>query len=433
MFLTLNDFLAKFPPIKISRDEFINRFTVMYKQPVTLKTMFTLGASSNNIKPIIKGPTDKRYIRREEIIDYFYEIVIVNRAKYLTFFYNSFFNFQDPRNMKWDGISIMMDPPGTNKAKSIHINNNQLSNSLSLQKNDKSRIMVRNLFYNEILNTTRITNTVKDNVSFWQTLDNLYNKLQLEDRFFAPSSIDLFLRDKIVWGVKDINYNNLFYLFQQYQPKASILNPYAINWIFKNILPGKKIFTPVLSWSSYLIAFMHSPYEHYVGVDVIPDVCTKCEFLADYYRGLGPEFKKKKVDILCQPSESLLKNHNFMANYHNYFDTILICPPYFDMEIYKEGEQSTKNYPQYPVWLEKYWHNTVKVCYHVLRKGGKFAVIANDYYNLNKEFYNLTQDLDDISSHYFKLINTYYLYNRTSPLRINNKDRTERLFIYQKE
>jgi len=51
----------------------------MYKQPVTLKAMFTLGASPSNKKPIIKDATDKRYIRREEIINYFYEIVITDK------------------------------------------------------------------------------------------------------------------------------------------------------------------------------------------------------------------------------------------------------------------------------------------------------------------------------------------------------------------
>ena len=179
--------------------------------------------------------------------------------------------------------------------------------------------MVRNLFHLEILNDTRVTNTIKNKVSFWETLDNLYNNLRLEDRFFAPSSIGLVLREKNNKKTQalnlpnEINYNNFFYLCQQYQPKASILNPYSINWMFKNIFKGKRVFTPVLSWCSYLIAFMHSDYTDYVGVDVMPKVCKKAEVLADWYKNMDPsKFGKKKVDILCQPSESLLTDKKFL-------------------------------------------------------------------------------------------------------------------------
>ena len=59
-------------------------------------------------------------------------------------------------------------------------------------------------------------------------------------------------------------------------------------------------------------------------------------------------------------------------------------------------------------------------------------MIANDYYSLDKEFYPLTEDLNDIVSKYFKPLKTFYLQNRTSPLRVNTKKRTERLFLYKK-
>ena len=432
MFLTLDDFLSCFPPIQISKKDFINQFTIMYTKPLTLNQIFSLNPIGNH-KPIMKGPEDLRYIHQAKIIDYFYEIVIEKRHKYLTCFYNAFFKFEDPRKFKWNDIDIRMKLTNSSKSKSIQIDPKELDRSLSLQKNDKVRIMVRNLFYLEILHLTKVTNTIKSRVSFWETIDNLYNKLQLEDRFFAPSSIGLFLRKKIVHGIQETNYNNLFYLIQQYQPKASILNPYAINWIFKNIFSNSKtIFTPVLSWGSYLIAFMHTDWTHYVGVDVIPSVCEKTKFLAKYYYNLDSQFRDKKVEILCQPSEALLNNHNFLQKFANYFDTILICPPYFNMEIYHDGEQSFKNYPNYSDWLEKYWHATVKVCYQTLKKGKLFGVIANDYYNLKKEFYPLTKDLDTICRKYFKLEQVYFLYNRTSPLRVNFKNRTERLFIYKK-
>ncbi|GAF69304.1 unnamed protein product, partial [marine sediment metagenome] len=411
-----------------------------YSRPVTLATAFSLGPIGAR-PALMKGPTDLRYVHQNEIIDYFYEIVILNRHYYLSLFYKSFFEFPDPRDFKWSGDIRIKTPSVTNKKNSINVNLQDLNRSLSIQKNDKSRIMVRNLFHKEILDETKVTNTVKAKVSFWQTLDNLYNHLKLEDRFFAPSSIGLFLRDKNQKGKnniitpkkgKEVNYNNLFYLCQQYQPKASILNPYSVHWFLNNIFSGKRLFTPVLSWCSYLIAFMHSDnWTDYVGVDVMPKVCQKAAHLADWYHQLDPqEFGHKKVEILCQPSESLLKDTKFLKKYDKWFDSILVCPPYWDMEIYQDGEQSLKNYPVYEDWLEKYWHQTVQVCAKVLKRGGLFGVIANDYYSLDGIHYPLPKDFDSFTSKYFKLVETYFLYNRTSPLRVNHKDRTERLFVY---
>jgi hypothetical protein len=308
--------------------------------------------------------------------------------------------------------------------------------SISLQKNDKSRQIIRNLFYLELLDKTKITNTVKNQVSFWQSLINLYNKLELEDRFFAPSSIDLFLRDKNTkreakTGIKEINYNNLFYLFQQYQPKASIINPYTMYWLL-NVFPGKRLFTPVMSWGSYLVAFMHSDWDTYVGVDVMPSICKKGRFISNYYQDLDPEFQNKSVEIYCQPSESLNQDTKFLKKYQNFFDLTLLCPPYFNFEIYHEGSQALENYPNYSDWLKGYWEPTVKLSKHCLRKGGYFAFIVNDYKDLQGIEYPLIKDLNDISAKHLKLVKTINLLNRTSPLRVNKKVRTEQLCVYQK-
>ena len=440
MFLTLKDFLGHFPIKKISKQDFVNQFTITYSPKVTLEQIYTLKPVKGRKRPIIKDPkTDIRYVQRADVIDYFYEIVIEKRHHYLTKFYEAYFKIQDPSKYKWSGIDIKMKLTGTNKAKSIKINQQDLDHSLSLQRNDKSRVMVRSLFALELLRDTYVTNSVKAKVPLWTTLDNLYNHFILEDRLFAPSSIGLFLREKRRAPnsklPKEINYNNLFYLMQQYQPKASILNPYSVNWLLKNIFKGKKLFTPVLSWCSYEIAFMHSDWTHYVGVDVMPSACQKAEWLADFYSKFDQNKygkTKKQVEIYCTPSESLANNKGFLDKYDSWFDTVIICPPYFDMEIYHEGEQSTKNYPKYLDWLEKYWHKTVQVCDHVLKKGGFFGVIVNDYYSLDGTHYPLPKDFDTYTSKYFKLKDIYYLYNRTSPLRVNHKDRTERLYVYTK-
>ena len=449
----------------MTKQEFSNKFTIMYATPQTLHDIFSLipvKKGKTKSSPLIKNPeTDKRYQNRERIVDYFYEIIIANRHRYLTYFYQAYFEFKDPRTLDWSDKHEILTYPAAFAPHPV----------ISLQKNDAARRLIRNLFYLELLHETKVTNTVKSHVSFWESLINMYNKLQLEDRFFAPSSIDLFLKDKGTEnerkpGAGGINYNNLFYLFQAYQPKASIFNPYSICWIIRNVLSQrypvgstaatkrvklKRLFTPVLSWGSYIPAFMHSDYEEYVGVDVMKTVCQKSEFLAKYYQSFGGEFNKKTVKIRCCPSESLVNDAEFLKQYTEYFDTVLLCPPYFDMEIYSEGEQSIKSYPDYGEWLDKYWRQTVNVCFQVLSRGGVFAMIANDYNSLTGEVRRITEDFDRITREKFQAVENenenendprdplvnqnqhlYYLQNRTSPLRVNAKDRTERLFIYYK-
>lgn len=418
LFLSLTDFLEYFPKINITKNKFIKKTKIMYKTPVTLYDLFSLKHNT-----VIKSRDDLRYIKREEIIDYLYELIITNRHKYLTLWYNAYFEYKKPNEMIWDNIDIM---------KSKH--------EISVQKNDESKHLIRNLFYLELFDTTQITNTVKNHVSFWQSLLNMYNKLEIEDRFFCPSSVALLLRDKKnlseqKTGKKDFNYNIIFYLYQQYQPKASIFNPYTIKFILSDILmlyadrDPVNLFSPVLSWGSYIPGFMHiKSYKHYVGVDVMPTVCKKALNFANWY---CKELQiTKKVDILCTPSEKL--SQSFKKKYYNYFDTIIMCPPYFDMEVYPEGEQSVHNYPDYETWLQKYYEETIKTCFHIARSGAIVAIIANDYYTLSGRVYNLTEDFHNINTKYFNYLDTYYLVNRTSPLRMNKKNRTERLFIYKK-
>lgn len=439
-FLDLETFLKHFPIIKMSRNEFMDKFMIMYSTPQSLREIFELKPTKTvkgKDKTIIKDiNTDKRYLRREEIIDYFYEIIITGRHKYLSCFYSAYFEFKDPHVLDWDtgDKKIIISYPETFAPYGV----------VSSQKNDASRRIVRNLYYLELLDKTKVTNTVKSHVSFWESLCNMYNKLQLEDRFFAPSSIEQVLKEKKTKknGVT-INYNTLFYLFQAYQPKASIFNPYTIKWSMDKLLvpsiktttpKGKlKIFTPVLSWSSYLLAYMHSKdFSHYVGVDVMPTVCRKSQFLADWYHNSGTNFKSKTSEFYCQPSESLLNDNKFINKYKEDFDCILVCPPYYDMEIYPEGQQSIDLYHDYNTWLKNYWGKTVEMCYKVTKKGGIFAFIGNNYQSLKGKKIPLTEDLQSIVEQCYTPIDMVYLQNRTSPLRVNAKDRTERMYIYIK-
>ena len=214
MFITLEKFLSYFPEIKPqpTRLQFSKLFKINYKKQYSMYDLFRLRYKD----AVIKSSDDMRIINKDRIIDYFYDVIIVHRRKYLSLWYAAYFSVPSEDNYIWD-TGASLEIPDKN-------------NYISTQKNDASKHMIRNLFYLELFDYTKITNTVKSRVSFWQSLLNMYNKLELEDRFFCKSSLDLMLRSKntkreLISGVPEVNYNALFYLYQQYQPKASIFNP----------------------------------------------------------------------------------------------------------------------------------------------------------------------------------------------------------------
>ena len=67
-----------------------------------------------------------------------------------------------------------------------------------------------------------------------------------------------------------------------------------------------------------------------------------------------------------------------------------------------------------------------------MKKNAKIAIIMNDFSSLDGTFYPLVDDMKKIIENYFEHICTYNLQNRTSPLRVNSKVRTERLFVFRK-
>ena len=444
LFLTESQFLDYFTlPAKfehLSVEKFAQQTIVTYRYRPTLQQVFDV----NHPKTVIKHPEkDNRPLIVDKVIDFFYQLLITQRKQYLKLFYQSYFTFKDPSELKWSGVDLWMSKcrqeqvvsPLLNQATSIWnprflfttVNDNRNLPTISIQRNDHCRALIRNVYHLELLRDTRVTNTCKSDVSFWQTLLNAYNNLILPDRLLAPSSLGLLFRESNY----PINYQNFFYMLQQYQPKASIINPYVIAWIMRELVgPGQVLFTPVLSWSAYLLAYMFVPdWNHYIGVDVIPEVCCKSRALFEHYC----QDPSKTIDIRCCPSESLATDQQFLDRYSQQVDLVIVCPPYYRMELYQSKNQSVDSYPDYHQWLASYWEPTIEVCAKVLKKGGHFLLIINDYQTLHpKTYYPLIADMNLPLLKYFQLQNIIRMGNRKSPMRRHSKDRSEKLFIWCK-
>ena len=217
-------------------------------------------------------------------------------------------------------------------------------------------------------------------------------------------------------------------VFSSYYFRASIMNPYLVFSLNKSILHGTRIFTPTLGWSSYCYGFLECPeVVEYVGTDVIQDVCSKTEQLCKSH------INRVKYEIFCKPSEDLLNTKSFIDKYKNHFDVVFFSPPYYKLELYKGGKQSTDRYNTYNEWLQEYWLATIRLCHHVLEKGGRLCYILSDYGSNNtKTHFELLSDMNNITKKYFHLKNIQPMFNKNVNVT-SHRDTNEKIMIFEKK
>jgi len=219
-------------------------------------------------------------------------------------------------------------------------------------------------------------------------------------------------------------------VFSSYYFRASLMNPYLVYSLNKTVLKGTRIFTPTLGWSAYCHGFLScAEVEEYVGTDVIPSVCEKTEaFITAYH-----PTKKDNSRVYCRPSEDLLVDADFLATWTGHFDTVFFSPPYYRLELYEGADQSTTRYKTYDEWLEKYWAQTVELCYRVLQPGGRLCYILSGYGSKSVgQQYDLITDMNRIVEKRFTLLNIYPMMNKDVHVT-KHKETAEKIMVFKKK
>lgn len=319
---------------------------------------------------------------------------IKNRDDYLTRFYNLSLRIQP------DKIHINIPPMKRN-----HMNNNHET----MFKN-----IIRNIHYKGILLETE--SGIENNPTYMKMLLDLYLRNIIDYKLLTPSAI-FYMKNGRLGSV-----------FSSYYFRASIMNPYLVFSLNKSILHGTRIFTPTLGWSSYCYGFLECPeVVEYVGTDVIQEVCSKTEQLCKSH------INRVKYEIFCKPSEDLLKTKSFIDKYKNHFDVVFFSPPYYKLELYKGGKQSTDRYNTYEEWLQEYWLATIQLCHRVLEKGGRLCYILSDYGSINtKNQFELLSDMNNITKKYFHLKNIQPMFNKNVNVT-SHRDTNEKIMIFEKK
>jgi hypothetical protein len=373
----------------ISKDEFLKLF---HKQKSGTFSDFLKNAKVRRGKTLVPlvDYMKSNNVSTKNIKELFQHIV--NRAEYLERFYDV--------SMKLPDELTISHVPMKNK--------NMDNNSLVVYKN-----VIRNMFYKDILRNTK--SGFENTPSFLIVLEDLFIREIIDYKLLTPSALHY------------MNLGRLGSVFSSFYFRASIMNPYLVYSLNESVLKGKSIFTPTMGWGSYCYGFLECPsvYE-YVGTDVIPNVCNKTKKFATQF------YPNKLVDIYQEPSEQLAKNQVFKTKYKNHFDVVFFSPPYYRLELYPGKDQSTTQYKTYEEWLEKYWEATIKLCYFVLKPGGKMCYILSGYGSENTgNVYDLLKDMNKVSTKYFILKNSQPMYNKNVN-STHHRESNEKIMIYVK-
>jgi hypothetical protein len=373
----------------ISKDEFLRLF---HKQKSGTFSVFLKNATVKRGKTLVPlvDYMKSNNVSMKNIKELFSKIV--NRAEYLERFYDV--------SLKLPNELTIAEPPMKNK--------NMDNNSHVVYKN-----VIRNMFYKDILRNTK--SGFENTPSFLIVLEDLFIHEIIDYKLLTPSALHY------------MNLGRLGSVFSSFYFRASIMNPYLVYSLNESILKGGSIFTPTMGWGSYCYGFLECPgvYE-YVGTDVIPNVCNKTKQFATQF------YPNKLVDIYQEPSEQLAKNQVFKNKYKNHFDVVFFSPPYYRLELYPGKEQSTTQYKTYEEWLDKYWEATIKLCYFVLKPGGKMCYILSGYGSENTgNVYDLLKDMNKVSAKYFILKSSQPMYNKNVN-STNHRETNEKIMTYVK-
>lgn len=185
----------------------------------------------------------------------------------------------------------------------------------------------------------------------------------------------------------------------------------------------KNLLCPTASWGVPVVATKSQDYKTVTIIDVIDGVLEKCHDIHKDINVTGLFDDDYELETICVPSERMAERLT------KRYQQIFFCPPYFDLEQYNQGKQSTILYPTYTDWLRGYWHGTCIESNKVLDKGGTFTFVISNYLN----GINIGDDMAKIASEYFTPVDEVRIETRKKNLRFESDNRYEKAMIYRKD
>ena len=137
--------------------QFAKKAVIQYKKPITMYD-FIQEADTD----------DKRLKNTREWVQFYHDVLVTNRIEVLTRFYNSY--------LHTDEMETLFEEPLFKESveelsKSLL---NESEKTIYIQRKDRLKRLLRNLYAKEMLNDTTITNSIPGKPNFWQSLTNFF-------------------------------------------------------------------------------------------------------------------------------------------------------------------------------------------------------------------------------------------------------------------
>lgn len=409
---TEQEFLNQFNLPKVTFEEFCQKVCV-------LDVMDRSGAFvvRNTLDDFVNR-VSKKDDRKQRLTEYkqkLYSILVTDAHKTLSTWFKRYGELKE-------NVDFYFDIPNSN------ILNNDI---FAGRTNSKYGKICKNINFVNFYNTKKLCAT--DSQYTFGLMRVMFEDFKLRNSLVGPAFFDHICK-------YEYDSNQFWFDFMIGCNRASIFNPATYKGILDTVFTGETLFAPVMGWNAYQLGFYSSKFKNFIATDVIPDVVENGKLLHNQYQqhknnSLFVE-DEKTIDLYLCPSEHLDKKHNFVKNYKNKVDAVLLSPPYFDLEIYPSDDQSFTSYPDYKTWMIDYWEQTIILCKNVMKPNAKLGFVISNYVNKHKQMTTISQDMSDIVSKHLQLEKHYKIeWSAISGTRQAKKTRNgnyEDLWLFKK-
>lgn len=128
---------------------------------------------------------------------------------------------------------------------------------------------------------------------------------------------------------------------------------------------AKRVLDPCTGWGGRMLGTLSAGGDtYYCGCEPDPNTCNGLmNILSD---PAIPEDATDRADIWSEPAEKAL----VWIQKEEKYDLVLTSPPYFNLELYTSGAQSTTLYKTWDEWVEKWLKPVILGCLVCLKPGG---------------------------------------------------------------
>lgn len=145
---------------------------------------------------------------------------------------------------------------------------------------------------------------------------------------------------------------------------------------------AKRILDPCTGWGGRMLGCLAAGIDsYYVGCEPDPNTADGLRhILSDTAL---PADVRRRATILEQPAEVALSGEIAAMDK---FDMILTSPPYFNLELYVAGKQSTVTYPTWDIWVEQWLKKVILNSLNCLKADGGVSCWSVKNFKSDKKY-----------------------------------------------